>query len=58
MIHVIEGCEYSPLIANFIETLSAIDSKRLFELKVWLTGYATPFTFDNTCEYDFANEGV
>lgn len=58
MIHIIEGCEYTTLIANLIETLSALDSKGIFELKIWLIGTPTPFEFDNTCEFDFANEGV
>ena len=55
MIHIHEGCEYTILIADLIETLSELTK---FKVLIWITGTEIPYGFDQTKDFEFLQEGL
>lgn len=53
-IKVYKDCEYSTLIADFIEKLA---KEEKFSLKIWINGSELPLVFDESCEFFFLQEG-
>lgn len=55
MITLEEDNEYSVIIADLIETLSATNK---FELKIWIRGTEIPYIYYDDCNFHFMQEGV
>ena len=55
MISVCQDCEYTVLIADLIETLSAMDK---FVLRIWIGNNELPFLFNHEYDIKFLQEGI
>lgn len=57
MISVEDENEFTVLFGDLIKTMSVFDDG-VFGLYLWLSGSELPFTFCNSCDFHFMQEGI